>query len=1406
MKDFLIERPKSREEDYSDFFGEVDLDPYAMTTDPINEDLESAEYAVSVEAFLENPSNFEVITDAEGLEEEFSSSVGPEATQASPAQEPDKKTKPAGKKNTPSLEDLEKEYAKELEKRARKEFYEFRKMMQRLKVPKFQSREINVLLNHIEKTRKKKGFEYGTAEFVALVKGHFPKASLAVIIQKERLEPKASSIQEEIISEPEVPTNETPGTDQEGATASPENITGEETTDSQTPETEPAPSPAKTKAEAEATKEKSSTEEGGLQAEGEQGETGGEANGGAKAKALTDKSSSDAYAQSLGQLPPTQFVEEAFNINEAAQEINQKETDGLKDSLPEIEQPTGLPVKEQPEENVGKEAYTPEGEVPENKPEGASEVAKAPEEHEIGSEKPALPPTPTPKPSTEGEETEDSGEALKVKQTIQQLPSTDPNLNTEFGEKPELSLEGQADPAQNEHFKEESDQETLEEKAKADAELSKEFGENEVYPEIETEMLKVDMELSEPEIPGEVELEELGDISGDVREAFDEQALQTLEADRQVEIEKAMEAKADMEASMEEERALTDERIAEETEAAREKQEEEQAKARSEVDKNRQEWQAENEAVMEEYRTDSEKERERVQGEITEEVDSANQQIDTQIADAEHQVSSEQERANREAKEERNRAERKETGFWGKLTNAVTSFFDAIKSALNTIFDALRAIVKSIIEMAKKAINAVIDSVRNLVIGLIKAFGELLKALVSIALAAFPTLRDRFLAAIDAVIQIACDVVNAIAEGLKNLVNTLLDALGAALDFILAAYQKMYNMILEALEFIAAGMINILNGIANLVKAAGDMKGNFWGQLSEELLGMDVTQPLPNERPAPGAEAAIAESMVESGEISSSEMEIAERSTLSESDVSVEPVPDDFELEPELMAQLSELPDGGSYEMETGEGSPEEVDRLRQEALTGESSEPESDSSGAEMGELTPQTEVGEEQEMVGPFAGPGERLSHLAGEMRKGITAWWNDNKVVIITAVVAVVLGLILANLLTGGAIMAALPLLLQIVGVFFTGLSLVNAAKYFGKYLGQSFPGNIIEGAVALARAVAILAVELVFSLLFGFKGALKGAKSVAKHGVKGAAKSGAKAAKASVVNTAKTSGQKLAGSVAGRASRATFRNGKMVLSGVRKGAGRGAKNLGALAKKLASRLKLKKIKIERRRMRFFIFGQFNPWVLLASGEIREVNIKRGDTIGTHGRFKLKNSDGMVDGTIVGRNTKKSKRVLELDNLSTEARKVKFREKLPDGIEVNPKGVYGYTSRNNSRYAKSDFSNVEMVTRNRNIRLEYLKQTKELESAISLMRTQKKSPEQIAKHVVEQRNLQKISARKHMLPDEIKNLEAGNLKRYNNPVGPSPEDLFKKYGDWETVIQKSMQKDPEINLLLGIKTKLF
>ena len=76
---------------------------------------------------------------------------------------------------------------------------------------------------------------------------------------------------------------------------------------------------------------------------------------------------------------------------------------------------------------------------------------------------------------------------------------------------------------------------------------------------------------------------------------------------------------------------------------------------------------------------------------------------------------------------------------------------------------------------------------------------------------------------------------------------------------------------------------------------------------------------------------------------------------------------------------------------------------------------------------------------------------------------------------------------------------------------------------------------------------------------------------------------------------------------------------------------------------------------------------------------------------------------------------------------------------------------------------------------IRNNYLEASKQLESDIKRMTSEGFSKEDIAKHVVNARNQQKVTSRANMTIDERAGLEARNIEIYGNPIGPNSQWLF-------------------------------
>ncbi|EAY28639.1 hypothetical protein [Microscilla marina] len=844
-----------------------------------------------------------------------------------------------------------------------------------------------------------------------------------------------------------------------------------------------------------------------------------------------------------------------------------------------------------------------------------------------------------------------------VQKSLHQLPTKDNSVNTSPGTVPKVDLEGKEAPdRQNQQLQQEKDQETDTAHQKAQNEPNKDFGENDIYPEDKKEELNPNFEFSpSPETSlTQLNPEGIPTLSSEAEAHLNQSMQGQIGGKTEQEKAKITKAKQDKETGFKkanEEHELSVEKKIEETTAA---QTQAQLKANAEVDSQREQWKKENDDILKNYEDESGKERQKVDSQVQKKTDDTNAEVKQKYREAQQKAEAQKRAKEKEAEAKKAEADKKEPSFWDRAVNAVKGFFEGLKKAINFIFDQLRKAVKAIIEGVKKLANGLIELARKAIVGMIKAFGEALKALVTVALAAFPKLAKRINALIDKAVNLAVKAVNTLAEGLKKAVNALLDVLGKALDAVLALYQKMYNLVLDALEFIAVGIIEIMRGIANLISAARRSPDYFWGQMSEELLGADITKPLPGEVVVKDTKDAV-KAAEEQGKITQQDTQVLKKTKLEAKDVKVDPVVQNPILSPELQKLIAGLPEG--KELEFGEqpdlDQKKNVETIKQEAA-GVASTEAKNAQATNTNQTsttttdTKQTQGSTKEGQIGPFAGPMERLGYLTGTMKKAVSEWWTKNKVTVIIGLVAGIAGLILANIATGGAIMAALPLLLQIVGAIFTGIGILDMAKHFGKYLSQAFPDKTIAGgAKSLARGLAALTIELIFSLLFGgkalLKSAKKGIKTVAKKGVKGAVKAGTKAARKSAVKGIKNTAQnfKDLGGVARDGWGALMKNGKMIFSGAKRGVISGAKTLDDVAKRLAKKFRFKKFKIVIKKRRFQILGEFNPWVLLADGKVVEVDQKdlpRGKTakLGDSVIYKPKGASKGEHGYIIGEKT--------------------------------------------------------------------------------------------------------------------------------------------------------------------------
>ena len=641
--------------------------------------------------------------------------------------------------------------------------------------------------------------------------------------------------------------------------------------------------------------------------------------------------SGQVYADGLASQSPTNFMRGVKESNTTLAEVQKNEQKTLTDSLPEIEQPTGIPTKSAAQKQKAKAASDQVGAQIKGDKSILGDLAPTgkKEGEKIATE--SVQPVSSAMARIRsffgfGKSGSDDDRKSEIKSGIKNLPTSE-SVNTNPGEKPSVDLTGQGDPNKNKENLDESTETTNKEQAKNLAESKLYKGEDDIYPEMELEMLSPTVELATP--PSTAALsEEIPNVSAEVKNSFDTQAKSYIDQELAPDMQKQNEEYDKMQADQEKERVKSEQDIDAETERVKKEQETAQSTAKADVEGQRTEWKQENENVKKEYSEKSEAEKKKVDGDI-----------DTQVKEADTKITNEYDKAKKEADKEVNKTDQEaeakkaqakkdseKKSWWDRAIDAVSSFFDKLKEGLNILFDGLRKLVKGLIEAAKKLANKLIDLARDAIVGMIKAFGEVLKGFVNIALAAFPELRDKFNAAIDKAVDVAVSAVNALAEGLKKAVNALLDLLGAALDAILAAYQAFYNLLLDAMKFLTTGLIIIIRFLWNLQVGAWHAPGQFFGALAEVALGGNPAEPLKNFEVPLGQEEAWSAAMgknpgEQSADATSATQPIPEalqsvltKSQLSNDDVTIEPNPA-VTLEPELIAGLPPLQDGASFEL-----------------------------------------------------------------------------------------------------------------------------------------------------------------------------------------------------------------------------------------------------------------------------------------------------------------------------------------------------------------------------------------------------------------------------------------------------------------------------------------------------------
>lgn len=537
----------------------------------------------------------------------------------------------------------------------------------------------------------------------------------------------------------------------------------------------------------------------------------------------------DAYAAA----PPSVKAQSYGSLGSDLSALTQAESESFQEKIPEFQAKLSGETESLPKLQV--ESPPAEAVTLENIP------APAPE--------PDIFPTPKATPYTGNnsilrtiahlsEGTAPQDRANEIGNTLRNVRTTDPEVETTPGPPPAIPLEEETDPERISHQIEAGKELATQARDQAQQAVINGPGPEQVQPVVMDESVPLEelaqMELTQPApVPGVDEFSQR-EMPPEVITAFDQNNQDTMQAslaEAQAQVQQTTDERdlnrqeqldtAQAEADRQTEQADQDQRDAVQTQRERIQDErqhtlEEQTQAVRNVE-------SQTEARRRE-------DQEAIEGRVRQDEDTIRENYNQ----AERNAAAEVRDGERQAEDKRREAEQKakNQSWWDRAVNFVQRAFEALTSAIGAIFDAVRSAVNAILNAVKAAAEALIEAAANFIKNAISLFGDFLKGLVDGLLGdLFPGLAAALNSFIDDAVQLALQAVNAVAETLRNGIKALVEGLRAGLNAVLNALQTglefAANLIQTALSGDWGAVIRLL--LEAVLKVVGIEPETFYG-------------------------------------------------------------------------------------------------------------------------------------------------------------------------------------------------------------------------------------------------------------------------------------------------------------------------------------------------------------------------------------------------------------------------------------------------------------------------------------------------------------------------------------------------------------------------------------------------
>ena len=150
----------------------------------------------------------------------------------------------------------------------------------------------------------------------------------------------------------------------------------------------------------------------------------------------------------------------------------------------------------------------------------------------------------------------------------------------------------------------------------------------------------------------------------------------------------------------------------------------------------------------------------------------------------------------------------------------------------------------------------------------------------------------------------------------------------------------------------------------------------------------------------------------------------------------------------------------------------------------------------------------------------------------------------------------------------------------------------------------------------------------------------------------------------------------------------------------------------------------------------------------------------------------------------------------------------EAMKDIIE-NPEAVYGFSpdpeSERLGEYAEYDWTDPDLVAQAKEDRTAYHDSMESMMDILYRMRDEGASMEEMARAVSLERNRLRLASSEDD-PEVLEKVKKSNLETYGHEDGPTPDELYEKYGSWQTVLQKSFSSNLGMDACCGLYDEYY